>query len=182
MKTIVVFFVSLLIVLQGNAQSYPNGYKTDSFPLTGGYLKQWKLDSIKFDKLIRTDSIEIYLLSKINSLRKSQNIQSLKLYKNDSAYVKCNNWGKHLLATKTIGHDGESYEIACSIIVRFTRYQDINKCIADELFNCWLNSPNHKAAMLNADKKYMISCNNTRYYYGLPFFSKKLMGLVRFFE
>jgi uncharacterized protein YkwD len=182
MKTIVVFFVSFLAALHSNAQPYTNGYKTDSFPLTGVYLEQWKRDSVNFDKLINTDSIEYYLLIKFNDLRKLENLKPLRMYVNDSAYVNCNEWAEYLLKTKKLGHRGEDYEIACMLIVKFNRYRDINKYIADELYNKWVNSPNHKLAILNPDKKYMISCNATKYYYGFPFFSKKLIGLVRFFE
>lgn len=185
MKSILILFAVIsfnYFAQQFDSQKYTNGYKTDSFPLTGSYLTQWKLDSAKFDKLISTDSIEYYLLIKFNELRKSQKLKTLSLYVNDSAYIKCNNWANYLLATKKMGHNGEAYEIAVAIIFDFKRSADINKYIAEELYNKWINSPGHKLAILNPDKKYMISCNQCKYYYGTPFFSKKLVGLVRFFE
>lgn len=147
---------------------------------------EWKQDSIKYNRLINSDSIEIYLLQHFNVLRKSYNLKPLSLYVNDSAYIKCNQWAEYLLANKKIGHNGDAYEIAVSYLIIKNEYikhaRDINKFLAYEFYKSWLNSPNHKSAILNADKKFMIVCVGSRLNYNAPFFNKNLVGLARFFE
>lgn len=157
-----------------------------SFSVFAQQSADWKQDSIKYNHLINSDSIEFYLLQHFNTLRKSHNLKPLTLYANDSAYVKCNQWADYLLANKKIGHNGEAYEIAVSYLIIKNEYikhsRDINKFLAYEFYEDWLNSPSHKLAILNPDKKFMIACTRSRLNYNAPFFNKNLIGLARFFE
>jgi uncharacterized protein YkwD len=189
MKSLVVIFVAASLSVfaqQSEFHKYTGGVRIDSFPMTKEYYAIWKQDSIKYNHLINSDSIEYYLLQHFNTLRKSYNLKPLSLYKNDSAYIKCNNWLNYLLDNKKIGHNGEESEIACGYhIIRSeysTNVRNINKFIAYQLYVLWINSPNHKSIITNPDYKFMISCTSTRFSYAMPYFSKRLTSLARFYR
>ncbi|MFM7596626.1 MAG: CAP domain-containing protein [Flavobacteriales bacterium] len=183
MKSLAVLFVAVSLNVFAQQSEFD---KYSAYPMTPERLAVWKQDSIKYNHLINSDSIEIYLLQHFNALRKSYNLKPLSLYVNDSAYIKCNQWADYLLDNKKIGHNGDAYEIAATMVINCNQFyahkSNINLFLANQLYNMWLNSPKHKLAILNPDKKFMISCSDTRFSYAAPFFNKNLVGLARFFE